>query len=38
MLNYQLSAMEAQMNPHFIYNVLNYIQEIILLSTKKQDV
>ncbi len=36
MRNSQLSALKAQMNPHFIFNVLNSIQEIILLSTKKQ--
>jgi hypothetical protein len=38
MRNSQLSALKAQMNPHFIFNVLNSIQEIILLSTKKQAV
>jgi LytS/YehU family sensor histidine kinase len=34
--NSQLSALKAQMNPHFIFNVLNSIQEIILLNDKKQ--
>jgi sensor histidine kinase YesM len=34
--NLQLSALKAQMNPHFIFNVLNSIQEIILLNDKKQ--
>jgi ligand-binding sensor domain-containing protein len=36
MRNSQLSALKAQMNPHFIFNVLNSIQEIILLNDKKQ--
>lgn len=34
--NSQLSALKAQMNPHFIFNVLNSIQEIILLNDKRQ--
>jgi sensor histidine kinase YesM/ligand-binding sensor domain-containing protein len=34
--NSQLSALKAQMNPHFIFNVLNSIQEIILLNDKKE--
>jgi LytS/YehU family sensor histidine kinase len=34
--NSQLSALKAQMNPHFIFNVLNSIQEIVLLNDKKQ--
>jgi ligand-binding sensor domain-containing protein len=33
--NSQLSALKAQMNPHFIFNVLNSIQEIILLNDKR---
>jgi len=32
----QLIALKAQMNPHFIFNALNSIQEIILLNDKKQ--
>lgn len=34
--NSQLSALKAQMNPHFIFNVLNSIQEIILVNDKRQ--
>ena len=34
--NSQLSALKAQMNPHFIFNVLNSIQEIVLLNDKRQ--
>ena len=32
----QLSALKAQMNPHFMFNALNSIQEIILMNDKKQ--
>ncbi|MCC5920189.1 MAG: histidine kinase [Cyclobacteriaceae bacterium] len=33
---YQLMAIRSQMNPHFIFNVLNSIQEFILLNEKRQ--
>lgn len=36
MRNSQLSALKAQMNPHFMFNALNSIQEIIMLNDKKQ--
>lgn len=36
MRNSQLSALKAQMNPHFMFNALNSIQEIILMNDKKQ--
>jgi hypothetical protein len=31
----QLSALQVQMNPHFIFNALNSIQEFILLNEKR---
>jgi sensor histidine kinase YesM len=33
---HQLTALRSQMNPHFIFNVLNSIQEFIMLNDKKQ--
>ncbi len=33
--NSQLSALKVQMNPHFIFNALNSIQEFILLNEKR---
>ncbi len=32
----QLSALKAQMNPHFMFNALNSIQEIILMNNKRE--
>ena len=32
----QLSAIKSQMNPHFIFNALNSIQDFILLNEKRQ--
>ncbi len=36
MRNSQLSALKAQMNPHFMFNALNSIQEIILMNNKRE--
>lgn len=32
----QLSTLKAQMNPHFMFNALNSIQEIILMNNKRE--
>lgn len=32
----ELKALKAQMNPHFIYNALNSIQEMVLINERKK--
>lgn len=36
MAEYQMSALQAQMNPHFIFNAINTIQSCILRKDEKQ--